>query len=202
MLVLHSYRRCPFAIRVRMVLEEKAIPYQLIEEDLGNLSSELLALHPEGRVPLLIVRGTNARQVIYQSNIITEYLDEAFPENPLMPPPPSERAEIRLWTYWCDQIFKPDLDMYKYETKGLAPTELRNLLDRLESHLNQWELQLGKSQYLIGNSMTLADIHLFPFARQFFAIKPTYPELGKYPRLAQWLDKIINRPSFSRVIQK
>src|SRR4051794_33777782 len=97
-LILHSYRRCPFAIRVRMVLEEKGIPYQLIEENLSHLSPELLAHHPEGRVPLLIHEMNSQKLVVYQSTIITEYLDEAFPQSPLMPKDPKDRAKVRLWT--------------------------------------------------------------------------------------------------------
>src|SRR4051794_35219908 len=111
-LILYSFRRCPFAIRVRMVLEEKNIEYQKLEENLSKLSPELLALHPEGRVPLLVHERDGRRQVIFQSSIITEYLDETFPGSPLlaplMPSDPMDRAQVRLWTYWCDQIFKPD----------------------------------------------------------------------------------------------
>ena len=74
-ITLYSFRRCPFAIRVRMVLHEKEIPFKVIEEELKNLSPELLKLHPEGRVPVLV----HGDLVIYESAIITEYLDDCFP---------------------------------------------------------------------------------------------------------------------------
>jgi glutaredoxin len=67
-LILHSYRRCPFAIRVRMALEEKELAYRLVEENLAELSDELLRIHPEGRVPVLIHDG----HVIVESTFICE----------------------------------------------------------------------------------------------------------------------------------
>ena len=128
-LILHSFRRCPFAIRVRMALEEKGLEYKIIEEDLSSPSQELLTMHPEGRVPLLIHEQNEQKHIIYQSTIITEYLDEAFPFKPIMPnldrhavasSEAVSRAKVRLLTYWCDSIFKPDLDLYKYDFPHLS----------------------------------------------------------------------------------
>ncbi len=201
-LTLYSYRRCPFAIRVRMVLEEKNISYQLVEENLSHLSAELLSLHPEGRVPLLVHQLKECRQVIYQSSIITEYLEEAFPDFSLMPQGSVERAQVRLWTYWCDQLFKPDLDLYKYELSTLNEVETTELLTRIHGHLSHWDMTLRSSAFLVGGQMTLADIHLFPFARQFVAIKPGFPELEKYTHLSAWLGQMLARPAFKRVMLK
>lgn len=185
-----------------MVLEEKEIPYTLREENLGNLSPELLALHPEGRVPLLIIEEEGEKWSLYQSSIITEFLDESFAGLKLMPDSPKERAKVRRWTYWCDNLFKPDLDLYKYEAKKISSDELQALLLRLEEHLTLWDRQISHAGFLVCQAMTLADIHLFPFARQFFAITPPYPELHKYPHLSQWLERMMGRTSFSRVMKK
>jgi len=201
-IVLHSYRRCPFAIRVRMVLEEKGIEYQVIEEDLSNLSKELLAHHPEGRVPLLIHKMETGNQILYQSTVITEYLEDTFPSPTLMPSEPHLKAKVRLWTYWCDQIFKPDLDQYKYDFKKLSPKDQSELIRRLESNLDQWNSALKKDQFMVGPKITLADIHLFPFARQFFAIKPPYAGIEKFEFLLNWLERLVSRPSFERVMKK
>jgi glutathione S-transferase len=202
LLTLYSYRRCPFAIRVRMVLAEKEILYQLIEEKLSELSPELMALHPEGRVPLLVHEVDGHRQIIYQSSIITEYLDEAFPGVALMPLTASGRAQVRLWTYWCDQLFKPDLDLYKYELKRLSEGERADLVKRLHAYLAEWENGLGAGPFILGAKLTLADIHLFPFARQFMAIPHVLPGLEAYPRFKSWLAQMVARPTFLRVMQK
>lgn len=201
-LVLHSYRRCPFAIRARMVLAEKEIPYQLREENLSELSPELLAMHPEGAVPLLIHETGGKKQVIYQSTVITEYLDESFPGKKLMPENPVLRMKARMWTYWCDHVFKPDLDAFKYELKNLNKEDASALRTRLNDHFTQWEALLQEGEYLFGNVMTLADIHLFPFARQFFAIKPAFDGLEKYSKLSAWLDRMVSRPTFAQVMKQ
>ena len=189
-------------MRARMVLEEKSIPHRIIEENLSSLSPELLALHPEGRVPVLVHETTGGRQIIYQSTIITEYLDEAFDGPRLMPADAAERAQVRLWTYWCDEIFKPDLDLYKYELSKFSDGEAGALRTRLAGHLSRWDSALRGSGFLVTKQMTLADIHLFPFARQFFAIKPPLPGFESYSAIAQWLESMTSRPAFARVMSK
>ncbi|MDR3606437.1 MAG: glutathione S-transferase family protein [Oligoflexia bacterium] len=197
-LILHSYRRCPFAIRVRTVLEEKGLKYSVIEEDLANPSSELLRLHPEGKVPLLLHHG----HPIFESSVITEYLDEAFPEVSLMPRAPLERAEVRLWTFWCNELFKPDLDAYKYEWPGLSADERQALLARLKASLEKLDSALDKAAFLMGPQITLADIHVFPFYRQLQKARPEFHEQFKTRHVDAWLGRITSRPSFERVMKK
>jgi glutathione S-transferase len=209
-LTLHSYRRCPFAIRVRMVLEEKGLEYLRVEEDLSNLSAQLLALHPEGRVPLLIHQDGNDRHVLYESSIITNYLDDAFPDHPLMPKLPIDRAQVGLLTYWCDRVFKPKLDLFKYEQSKLTQPELTTLQQELHEQLSFLNAALrltstGSSEtksFLIGDHLTLADIHLFPLVRQFMAIKPALPEVEKYVHVIDWLQRMMARPAFVRCMLK
>ena len=201
-ITLHSYRRCPYAIRVRMVLEEKSIPYTVVEENLSELSPELLKNHPEGRVPLLIHHD----QVMYESSIITEYLDEEFPEPRLRTGSAAKNAKMRLMTYWCNEIFKPDLDAYKYEFKNMSTEDRAALIDRMEKHLFEMQKPLEKYPYLLGDNFTLADIHLFPFYRQFQKVQSERSDglanMERFKRLDNWLARIIARPSFERVIQK
>jgi glutathione S-transferase len=197
-LVLHSYRRCPFAIRVRMTLEEKGLLYRTVEENLAELSEELLKIHPEGQVPVLIHDG----RVIAESAIITEYLEEIFPQARLMPLEPAQRAQVRVWTNWCDRKFKPDLDAYKYELPKLPESDQTVLLDRVHSQLSRLELILNGSNYLVGDTFSLADIHLFPFYRQLVRAHPKRSDFTGFPHLNGWLESVQNRPSFKRVMEK
>jgi glutathione S-transferase len=195
-LVLHSYRRCPFAIRVRTVLEEKGLPYTVIEENLKEPSAELLRLHPEGKVPLLIHNG----RAIPESALITEYLDENFPGHPLRPSSEIGRAEIRLWTQWCDQEFKPELDRFKYKYPQLSAESQAQVVASLRQMLQKLEQALSSQPYLLGNDLTLADIHLFPFYRQLS--KTAFPTHHSSPMLDAWLERITSRPAFARVMEK
>jgi glutathione S-transferase len=176
-----------------MTLEEKALAYRVIEEDLNHLSSELLKNHPEGRVPLLI----DEDRVLFESSVITEYLDETFPEIPLMPKTPWGKASVRLWTVWCNQVFKPDLDLFKYELKNLDQPAAAALSLRIGAHLAKLERELERKPFLMGETLTLADIHLFPFYRQLQKVRPEPNEM-----LDSWLEKITARPSFLKVMKK
>ena len=197
-LILHSYRRCPFAIRVRMVLEEKSLSYTLIEEDLAAPSESLVKHHPEGTVPLLIHRG----EVIYESSVITEYLEDTFPSPALRSVSALERARLRMWTVWCDQMFKPDLDLFKYELQTLSQHDQDQLLDRVRSHLRYLDDALIGRRYLMGSELGLADIHVFPFYRQIKKAHPHFDELFQTKRLNPWLEGILQRPSFERAFKK
>jgi glutathione S-transferase len=201
-LTLYSFRRCPFAIRVRMTLEEKEIPYQIVEEKLSALSAKLKSLHPEGRVPLLVHHRGEEQRVIYQSSIITEYLDEIYPQLPLMPKDGFARTQVRLWTYWCDQLFKPDLDLLKYKLPTLSEIEATALTARLHSYLLKWDGALSSQPFLLGQEMTLTDIHLFPFARQFFNIKPIFEGAETYVHIQKWLAFMVARPAFIRAMSQ
>lgn len=181
-----------------MVLEEKALPYTVVEESLREPSSALLRLHPEGKVPLLLHGDT----VIHESAVITEYLDETFPERPLMPSDPKARAVVRLWTFWCNCLFKPDLDAYKYQWEKLGEEEQAALTARLRAHLAKLEEALAHQAFLLGPELTLADIHVFPFLRQFRKARPEV--LSHFPpgKIDAWLERIFTRPSFERVMAK
>lgn len=197
-ITLYSFHRCPFAIRVRMVLHEKGLPFEIKEEDLKNFSPELRSLHPEAKVPVLVHKG----EVIYESAVITEYLNEAFPVPSLMPESPSGRAQVRLWTYWCNSLFKPDLDRFKYGTSRFKPEDCEGVSERIQKHLEKLEGRLSKFPYLVGDSLTLADIHVFPFLRQLARMEPTPTILSTIPQSLKWLELITSRPAFEKTMKK
>jgi glutathione S-transferase len=194
-LTLFSYRRCPFAIRVRLALHEKGLGFSVKEEDLKNKSEDLLRLHPEARVPLLVDRGF----VVFESSAITEYIDEAFEGPRLMPNDPRLKAEVRMWTVWCNHLFKTDIDKLKY---GKTPDIVEVGKVSLQSHLAKLESLLLHSDWIVGNQFSLADIHIFPFFRQLERIKPDFLEPKSFPRLFSWFERICDRPSFEATMRK
>jgi len=195
---VYSYRRCPFAIRVRMTLNEKSVPYKVVEENLKEFSSKLLSMHPEAKVPVLVHGDT----VLYESAIITEYIDEAFEGPKLMPTSANERAQVRLWTYWCNQMFKPDLDRFKYKDRCASEEEHKEGTERLHGHLTKLENRLAKNDFLVGNTFSLADIHVFPFFRQLFKVDPPHPGMAKCPGAKKWLESILAKESFTKTMAK
>jgi glutathione S-transferase len=197
-MTLHSYRRCPFAMRVRLTLHEKQVAFIVKEEDLKNKSEELKRLHPEARVPLLVHEG----HAFYESAIINEYLDEAFAELPLMPKKALERAQVRLWTYWCNHEFKWEVDRFKYGTHRFPEAECIGAKDRLIQHLEKIENALKKEGWLVGGMYSLADINVFPFFRQLHKIHPIPDFLSHFKESSAWLKKIEARPAFLKAMEK
>ncbi|MCB0272202.1 MAG: glutathione S-transferase family protein [Bdellovibrionales bacterium] len=185
-------------MRVRMTLHEKNIPFETVEEDLKNFSIELRKHHPEAKVPVLI-HGEN---ILYESAIITEYLEDTFPTPKLMPDDPYIKAQMRLWTYWCNQHFKHHVDHYKYGTSRSAKEDVENAPKMLTEDLQKLEKALSKHPFLLGNTLTLADIHVFPFFRQLTKTTPLFEPLHHFEACQKWLESILERPSFKKTMEQ
>jgi glutathione S-transferase len=198
-LVLHSYRRCPFAMRVRMVLHEKGIAFETLEENLKDMSPALQARHPEAKVPVL-VHGQD--RVVYESAVITQYLEEMFPTPALMPQDAYGKAQVRLWTHWCNHTFKHHVDHYKYGTHRTSQENADAAPERLQQDLAKLEQTLQSQTFLMGDHLTLADIHVFPFLRQLSKATPFFEALDDHPCTMAWLKKLLERPSFVQTMEK
>lgn len=182
-----------------MTLHEKGVVFQTIEEDLKNFSDELRSLHPEAKVPVLV----HGDRVLYESAIITEYIEESFSGGvALMPPDPELRAEVRLWTYWCNVIFKPDVDRYKYGSSRFSQEQCLGIEGKIKEHLRKMDSRLCETGWLVGSDLSLADIHVFPFYRQLARMNPAPVFLSDYSNLQKWLEKLTQRPSFMKAMEK
>src|SRR6266581_1041782 len=95
MMVLYSGTTCPFSQRCRLVLFEKGMDFEVRDVDLFNKPDDISTMNPYGQVPILVERDL----VLYESNIINEYIDERFPHPQLMPADPLRRARARLMLF-------------------------------------------------------------------------------------------------------
>lgn len=162
-LTLYTFKLCPFAHRVRLALAEKGLAAEQIEIDLKNKPASFAALSPHGRVPLLIHGGFK----LWESAIILEYLDEAFPDSPLMASEPQERAKARLWIDFANsrlfaathQLIFTDDTVTRRELVEKMTASVRFLEDELTA-------QRHGGPYLLGAQFTLADIALYPWFEQ------------------------------------
>ena len=117
MLTLYDAPRCPYCARVRIVLAEKDVPYETVVVDLSDRPAWLLEHNPpDGRVPVLEEDGW----VLPESAVVDEYLEERFPEPPLLPADPGERAAARLVVFRFDALGKPYYALRREES-GAAP---------------------------------------------------------------------------------
>ena len=98
-----SSSTCPFVQRTRMVLLEKQIQFTLTEIDLDNKPDGFTEISPYGKVP--VVR--HGKTVIFESAIINEYIEEVFPDRPLLPDTPEGRAQAKIWIDFANVRFTP-----------------------------------------------------------------------------------------------
>jgi glutathione S-transferase len=188
---LYTFRRCPFAIRVRIVLHEKNVSFTAVEEDLKNKSAELQRLHPQAKVPLLV----HGDFVVFESAVITEYLDATFAGPRLMPESAHDRARVGMWTAWCAELLKVHVDQLKYEQVSAAIPALHDCFARLEARLAQHD-------WLVGHAFSLADVHVFPFVRQLERVESAAPIFAAYPRTRVWFEHVSARDSVRAAMAK
>jgi glutathione S-transferase len=180
-LTLYDAPRCPFCARTRIVLAEKDVPYETVSIDLENRPAWLLEHNPpHGKVPVLEEDGW----VLPESAVVNEYLEERFPDPPLLPPDPSERAAARLVVFRFDDFG----DAY-YARRRKDPGGEQRLADALRD-LDGF---LAGTPFLTGRAFGLADVAYLPW---LIRLRELYDvELDPYPAVTRWVDACSERPS-------
>jgi glutathione S-transferase len=200
MIKLYDFKSSPNCQRVKVVLEEKRLPYETIPIDLRKKEQktpEYLKINPYGKVPALVDGDTS----LYESCIINEYLEEKYPNPALMPADPGKRARVRiLIDYGLSQMEaayqKLRAELMKDERErnpelvDSAKVEVKRLLQRFEN-------EIGDQSYLAGG-FSLADADLIPrFIRyEGFGVLPD----AALPRLTQYLQRMKERPSVKTIL--
>lgn len=159
---------CPYAHRSRLALLEKGLDFEAVEIDFKNKSARFLAASPYGKVPALVHDG----KAVYESLIINEYLDEVFPEPPLMPEDPVLRAMARVWGHFCDNYYVTDTSSL---VRTRDPDERRRLVEVVQGHMRFMETEglarhSGDGPYWFGARVSLADLAFYPFFERLPAL--------------------------------
>jgi glutathione S-transferase len=174
---LYTADRCPYAARARIVLAEKGIAYEAVEIDLDDRPAWMYGKNTTGRVP---VYEEDEGLVLPESEVIMEYLEERYPEPPLWPADPAERALGRLWLQRFDDRLG---DAYYAARRGDGR-------ERLDARLADLELALEAQPYLSGREFGLADTGYLPWILR--GLERFGLELG--PATADWLERCSERP--------
>lgn len=205
---LYTYFRSSAAFRTRIAVNLKGIDYEATYVDLrggaaaGHHKPEYLAVNPQGLVPALEVDGVT----VSQSLAIIEYLDEAYPEPPLLPRSPIDRARVRAMalTIACDLHPLNNLRVLNY---------LRSPLGHDDETVNTWyrhwiaagfqglEQQVrratGDSKHMFGSSVTLADVCIVP---QMYNARRFNCDLEPYPTLRAICAHLESLPAFAKAV--
>lgn len=202
--VLYSFRRCPYAMRARLALAASSEPYELREVVLRDKPAELLAASPKGTVPVLVLPdGT----VIDQSlDVMLWALRRKDPESWLLPPRGAIEDMLALVAA-NDGDFKCDLDRYKYPHRypedSAGDVQAFALLHRAQGAA--WLAKLDgmlNEGWLFGPRVSLADMALLPFVRQFAHTDATWFAAQPWPRLQAWLAGFEAGARFLGVMEK
>ena len=186
--------------RVKIALHEKGLPYERVTLSLADKDQkrpEFLRLNPYGKVPVIDDDG----QILFESCIINEYLDEKYPSPSLMPKDPYLRGRGRvLVDYALNYTHEP---YWALRAEMLKPASERNptIVDEkhrsLRNLLHYLEEGLGDKQFFLGE-LSLIDIAIVPRALRMeaYGALPA-PSL---PRLGAWLQRMKERPSVRRIL--
>ncbi len=192
--VLYSFRRCPYAMRARMALRYSGVALQIIEVSLKAKPAEMLALSPKGTVPVLSVDG----RVIDESLAIMRWaLAQNDPEGWLLGDDEATQALIEE----NDQGFKHQLNRYKYAER-YPEQPMEHYRAEGEVFLVKLEGLLTEREYLLAGHLSLADVALAPFVRQFAHVDREWFGRAPYPRLQAWLQRFLESPLFIAVMAK
>ena len=198
--ILYSFRRCPYAMRARLActlfLQPQSL--ELREVVLKNKPQELLDISPKATVPVLQL---NNGEVIDESREIMIWaLNQA--DDVLNPQylPLHLQLEIDELIDENDGTFKWALDHYKYADRfEESEAHYRELG---EIFLGKLEKRLEKNRYLLTAEMSLVDIAIFPFVRQFAHVDKKWFEQSSYPNLIQWLNDFLESELFNSIMEK
>jgi glutathione S-transferase len=197
---LYDFPSSPNCQRVKVVLAEKKLPFETVPVDLRQKEqkkADFLKLNPYGKVPVIVDGNT----VLYESCIINEYLEEKYPETPLMPKDHAKRAKIRiLIDYGLNHLDGPYQKLRQEMMKDAKERDqevIENAKKDLKSLLQRFEREIGEQSYLAGD-FSLGDAAVIPrFLRlEGFGVLPD-PSL---PKLGAWLQRMKDRPSVRAIM--
>ena len=199
---LYNANLSNFASKCRLAIYEKNAPVELVPIPGDDLKSPAyLKIYPMGKTPALEVNG----QIIGESEVISEYLEEKFPEKPLLPRDPEGRAKSRGISRFHDLYLEPPLRALfpQVSAKEKDTKLIGEKLAEMKTRLDQLEGMLSAGPYALGSTFTLADCALVPTC---FFMNLLLPMLGApaftdgRPKLAAWWAKVQERPTAQRVL--
>ena len=191
-------RTSPYVRKVRIVMAEKKLDYQFVEEDVWG-SDAILASNPLGKVPCLVIEGSEA---VFDSRVIVEYLDARSPLARLIPETNRERTEVRTWEALGDGICDAAILARMEATWGGRTDEQRSQewigrqMKKVDASIAAVATGLADKPWCTGIHMTLADIAVGCAFGYLDFRYPQIPWRRDHANIARLVNKLHARPSF------
>lgn len=189
MMVLYSGTTCPFSQRCRFVLFEKGMDFEIRDIDLYNKPEDISVMNPYGQVPILVERDL----ILYESNIINEYIDERFPHPQLMPADPIMRARTRLFLY----NFEKELFAHvsALEARGNADPKAQDTArQHIRERLSQLAPLLLKNKFMLGEEFSMLDVAVAPLLWRLDHYGIELPKSAA--PIQKYAERIFSRPAY------
>jgi glutathione S-transferase len=191
----------PYVRKVRIVMAEKKLDYELVLEDVWSPDTTISQSNPLGKVPCLVMEDGGA---MFDSRVIVEYLDTMSPVGKLIPTQGRGRASIKCWEALADGVLDAGIAIRLERTQ--RPVKLQSdqwierQLGKVRNGLKAMSVGLGDAAYCTGTQLTLADVAVGS-ALGWLAFR--FPEIvwrEDYPNLARLFDKLSERKSFKDTV--
>ncbi|XP_030058642.1 glutathione S-transferase omega-1 [Microcaecilia unicolor] len=190
---IYSMRFCPFAHKTRLVLEAKGIKYETINVNLLNKPEWFLEKAPFGLVPVL---ETEKGQVIYESPITCDYLDEAYPGKKLNPVDPYKKAKQKML---LEHFSKVTASVFKVFMARKAGEDLTAPKAAFKEQLIKFEQLIPDTRFLDGDSVSMIDYMVWPWFERLsmFGVEET---LNDAPKLKKWGEAMMQDPAVKALL--
>lgn len=193
----------PYVRKVRVVMAEKKLDYQFLQENVWAADTTIAVSNPLGKVPCLVMEGAEA---VFDSRVIVEYLDTLSPVGKLIPSTGRERAEVKTWEALADGLLDAAILVRLENTfEGRKPSQrsqawIDRQMGKINASLKSMAQGLGDKPFCSGIHLSLSDIAV-GCALGWLELR--FPEIGwrtEYPNLARLMDKLAQRPSFADTV--
>ena len=200
---LFHFPLSPYCRKVRLSLAEKKIEVELVEERYWEKSPEFLRRNPAGKVPILKLDG----KVLTESAAIAEYIEERYPNPPLMPTDPEGRYEVRRLVSWFDDKFHNEVTsklLYERVNKKISgqgypdSSNVKAGAKAIKYHLDYMGWLLDLRRWLAGDQMTLADFAAAAHLSSLDYISDV--DWDRNANVREWYSKIKSRPAFRSIL--
>jgi stringent starvation protein A len=190
MMVLYSGTTCPFSQRCRFVLFEKGMDFEIRDVDLFNKPEDIAVMNPYGQVPILVERDL----ILYESNIINEYIDERFPHPQLMPGDPVARARVRLFLFNFEKELFTHVSVLESRAAKANEKAVEKSKAAIKDRLTQLAPIFIKNKYMLGDDFSMLDVAIAPllWRLDYYDI-----DLSKNAApLLKYAERIFSRPAY------
>ena len=193
----------PYVRKVRIVMAEKKLDYQFVEEDVWAFGTTISESNPLGKVPCLVMEGGEA---VFDSRVIVEYLDTLSPVGKLIPALGRERAEVKTWEALADGLLDASI-LARLEATWSGRTEAQRSqawidrqTGRIHATLKSMSTGLADKPFCSGIHFSLSDVAVGCALGYLDLRFPSIAWRENYPNLAKLQEKLLLRPSFTESI--